>query len=204
MLGGAIVIEAVFSYPGIGLLDVPGDRCLRLPRAAGCVPHQQHRRRDRQPDRGPDVRLPRPTDRGGLTWPSTRRPPKRPSPDSPRRLAWNRRRRAFAGHWAVYRRNRHGMIGLSILVFFILAGACVAFPGQPRSDRRLVSRRVCPTIRPTPGYPLGTDNFGRSVLSLIIVGSRISLLVGITATVCGHGARRIDRRGLGLLRRQQN
>ena len=34
------------------------------------------------------------------------------------------------------------------------------------------------------GYPLGTDAFGRSVLSLLIVGTRVSrLLVGLTATV---------------------
>jgi peptide/nickel transport system permease protein len=36
---------------------------------------------------------------------------------------------------------------------------------------------------PSLEYPLGTDNFGRPVLSLVIMGSRISLLVGLTATV---------------------
>lgn len=40
-----------------------------------------------------------------------------------------------------------------------------------------------PNSPPYAGYPLGTDNFGRSVLSLIIVGTRISLLVGVTATL---------------------
>jgi len=34
---------------------------------------------------------------------------------------------------------------------------------------------------PSLHYPLGTDNFGRSVLALVIVGTRISLLVGFTA-----------------------
>ena len=36
---------------------------------------------------------------------------------------------------------------------------------------------------PQAGYPLGTDNFGRSVLDLLIAGARVSLLVGITAAI---------------------
>jgi peptide/nickel transport system permease protein len=39
-----------------------------------------------------------------------------------------------------------------------------------------------PVSPPMAGYPLGTDSFGRSVLSLLIVGARVSLLVGIAAT----------------------
>ena len=34
---------------------------------------------------------------------------------APRHLAWARRRRAFATHWATFRRNRQGMLGLGIL-----------------------------------------------------------------------------------------
>ena len=40
-----------------------------------------------------------------------------------------------------------------------------------------------PFHAPSWQYPLGTDNFGRSVLGLVVMGSRISLLVGLTATV---------------------
>ncbi len=36
---------------------------------------------------------------------------------------------------------------------------------------------------PSSEFPLGTDDFGRSVLDLVIYGSRISLLVGFAATV---------------------
>ena len=50
---------------------------------------------------------------------------------------------------------------------------------------------------PSLEFPLGTDNFGRSVLDLVIYGSRISLLVGFAATVVTmHGRRRRDRRRL--------
>ena len=40
-----------------------------------------------------------------------------------------------------------------------------------------------PFERPSAEFPLGTDDFGRSVLDLVIYGSRISLLVGFAATV---------------------
>ncbi len=36
---------------------------------------------------------------------------------------------------------------------------------------------------PSADYPFGTDNYGRSVLTLTIWGSRISLLVGLAATL---------------------
>jgi oligopeptide transport system permease protein len=36
---------------------------------------------------------------------------------------------------------------------------------------------------PTPGYPLGTDNLGRDMLSRMIYGARVSMLVGLGAQV---------------------
>lgn len=99
-----------------------------------------------------------------------------------RRLAWRRRRRAFSGHWAVYRRNKQGMAGLIILGFFILVALAAPLLVSP-DEIDPASAQGLPAHSPYSGYPLGTDNFGRSVLSLIIVGARISLLVGITATI---------------------
>ena len=40
---------------------------------------------------------------------------------------------------------------------------------------------------PTAGYPLGTDQAGRSVLDLVVWGSRPSLLIGVIATVLTIG-----------------
>jgi len=105
---------------------------------------------------------------------------------SPRQLVWQRRKQALARNWKLYRKNRQGMTGLLILLFFtvlalvspLLVGPTSIEPATATGD---------PTSPPYSGYPLGTDNFGRSVLSLIIVGSRISLLVGITATFVAVG-----------------
>ena len=38
IIGGAILVETVFTYPGIGLADLPGGHQPRLPGAAGRVP----------------------------------------------------------------------------------------------------------------------------------------------------------------------
>ena len=40
-----------------------------------------------------------------------------------------------------------------------------------------------PLHPPTWGYPLGTDNYGRSVLTLTIQGAKVSLLVGLAPAV---------------------
>jgi peptide/nickel transport system permease protein len=85
-------------------------------------------------------------------------------------------------HWSMYRRNRQGMVGLAILVFFTI----VAIVGPLLVDPAQLDPSQAPGVPlspPSPGYPLGTDNFGRSILALIVEGARISLLVGFTATL---------------------
>src|SRR5262249_31434043 len=41
---------------------------------------------------------------------------------------------------------------------------------------------------PSLEFPLGTDEFGRCILSRILFGARLSLLVGVIATAIGAGA----------------
>lgn len=101
---------------------------------------------------------------------------------SPRQLIWRRRRESLGRNWGLYRQNRQGMVGLGVMVFFILLA--LASPLLVSADKiEPATAQGLPNHVPYAGYPLGTDNFGRSVLDLVIVGSRISLLVGITATL---------------------
>jgi peptide/nickel transport system permease protein len=100
---------------------------------------------------------------------------------SPRRLAWQRRRRTTLRNWHLFRKNRQAVIGLSILIFFGFLAVIAPFVVSPESIDPATAPGV-PNSPPSAGYPLGTDGFGRSVLSLLIVGSRVSLLVGLTAT----------------------
>jgi peptide/nickel transport system permease protein len=105
-----------------------------------------------------------------------------PPPANPRRIAWARRRRALKGYWATYRRNKQGMVGLVILVFFI-ALALLA-PLLVDENQISVAHATGPVYSPpTIEHWLGTDKFGRDVLSMLIYGSRISLLVGFSAAI---------------------
>jgi len=101
---------------------------------------------------------------------------------SPRLLAWRRRRISLARNWRLFRANRQAMLGLTILVGFGLLALLSPVLVSP-DDIDPAAAEGAPNSPPSAGYPLGTDNFGRSVLDLIIVGSRISLLVGLTATL---------------------
>jgi peptide/nickel transport system permease protein len=102
---------------------------------------------------------------------------------SPRRIAWQRRRRAFARAWAQYRSHVPGMIGLGILLAIVLM-ALLAPVLASEDDLRAVNAVDNPIwATPTEFAPLGTDSLGRSVWAQFVWGARISLLVGLAATV---------------------
>ena len=101
---------------------------------------------------------------------------------SPRALVWQRRRTTAGVHWATFRRNRQGVTGLVILSFFVL----VAIVGPMFIDPAAIEPATAdgPLLAgPSFAFPLGTDNYGRSVLLLMVEGARISLLVGFTAAM---------------------
>ena len=89
--------------------------------------------------------------------------------------------------WLRIRRNRLAMAGLVIvgLLLFIAAFAPWIAPHDPLAQD--LSRRLLPPG--TPGNLLGTDDFGRDILSRILYGARITLyiiaLVAVTAPVLG-------------------
>jgi peptide/nickel transport system permease protein len=103
-------------------------------------------------------------------------------PPSPRAISWARRRRGLAGVWRSYRRSPMGIAGLLILLFF-MAIALLAPLISDSSGLRAIEATGKPIEAPSFRFPLGTDNLGRSVLTLTIWGSRISLLVGFGATL---------------------
>jgi peptide/nickel transport system permease protein len=99
-----------------------------------------------------------------------------------RSLTWQRRRMAVAAHGKTFRRNRQGVTGTAILTLFVL----VAVVGPMFVDRASIAPATAdgPLLAaPSFDYPLGTDNYGRSMLALMVQGARISLLVGFTAAM---------------------
>ena len=101
---------------------------------------------------------------------------------SARQLTWRRRATSWRRGWAQFRAHQSGMIGLGILaVFIVVALAAPLISSRSGLD---VTRADGPVLGgPSGSYLLGTDENGRSVLTLLIWGSRISLLVGLMATV---------------------
>lgn len=92
------------------------------------------------------------------------------------------RRRAYRETWHLFRQNRRGMTGLVILVFFsLLALLSPVLVSTTDIDTALAPG--IPNQSPSAGALLGTDLFGRSVVDLLIVGSRVSLTVGLLATL---------------------
>ena len=89
------------------------------------------------------------------------------------------------------RRNPIGLLGAVVvaLVIVVAALADVLAPYDPVSQ-------IAPVLRPPGGaYALGTDDFGRDILSRVIHGSRVSLYVGVVSV----GIALVSGSVLGLL-----
>ncbi|MCL6667054.1 ABC transporter permease [Streptomyces sp. NPDC001102] len=104
------------------------------------------------------------------------------APATPGRLARQRRRQSAARFWRSYRTHRAGMIGLAALVLFALM-ALTAPLTVGSGVAGVTDAPGAPLEAPSLDFPLGTDRFGRSVLGLVVWGSRVSLLVGLLAAV---------------------
>lgn len=102
---------------------------------------------------------------------------------SARRIAWLRRRRALAEAWRSYRSSVPGMAGLVILVAVVVMALLAPWIAD-EAQLRAVNAIDNPTwASPSEHPPLGTDKFGRGVWEQFVWGARISLLVGLAATV---------------------
>ncbi len=97
-------------------------------------------------------------------------------------VASQRRRMAFARFSTGFRHDRAGMAGLAILAVFV-ATAILAPILIPESALDLTKATGGRLESPSWSYPLGTDESGRSMLLLLAWGTRISLTVGLAATV---------------------
>jgi peptide/nickel transport system permease protein len=72
-----------------------------------------------------------------------------------------------------------------VLILIVLAAIFAPYLGLPDPYQGSMIRRLRPIG--TPGYPLGSDELGRSMLSRLIYGGRLSLLLGLLPVVCAFG-----------------
>jgi peptide/nickel transport system permease protein len=80
--------------------------------------------------------------------------------------------------WRRFRGSRTGLAGLGLVVALMILA--VVAPAVAPLDPQTTSMS---TLSPpgTPGFPLGTDNLGRDILSGVLWGTRVSLTVGVCA-----------------------
>ncbi|MFJ8313658.1 MULTISPECIES: ABC transporter permease [unclassified Streptomyces] len=102
------------------------------------------------------------------------------APGKPGSLAWARRRDSLARFWRAYRTHRAGLYGLAGLA--LIALIALTAPLTVGQDVQSVTSAPGSALEsPSGQFPLGTDQFGRSLLGLLIWGARISLAVGLLA-----------------------
>jgi len=97
----------------------------------------------------------------------------RAAPARRSRLAW------LKGVVAAFNANKTSWIGLVVFSAVVLAAilAPLIAPHDPLEQDILA--RLLP---PQEGYLLGTDYFGRDILSRLLYGARISLVIGVAST----------------------
>ena len=100
---------------------------------------------------------------------------------SARTIARRQRAAAWRRNWTLFRGHRSGLVGLLILCFFV--AIALAAPLLADAEGLKVTKATGGVLEPpSREFWLGTDENGRSVLTMLIWGTRISLLVGLLAT----------------------
>jgi len=100
-------------------------------------------------------------------------------------IAMQRRRATAVRVWKQFRGSRQGMIGLAVLALFVLVALAAPLLADVRELNPVFSRSSGNPQWGTPSEfpPLGTDHIRRSVWAQFVWGSRVSLFVGLAATV---------------------
>lgn len=86
----------------------------------------------------------------------------------------------MARFWRQYRSHRGGVFGLAVLT--VIAVLALAAPLLAGEESRSVTDATGGALEePSGEFLLGTDQFGRDVLALLLWGTRVSLMVGLLA-----------------------
>jgi peptide/nickel transport system permease protein len=89
------------------------------------------------------------------------------------------------GTWRRFSTHRLALAGMGVIGAFILFALLAPWLAPHDPIRQSLPDAL---LGPSARFPLGTDEFGRCVLSRVLHGARLSLLVGVLATVIGASA----------------
>lgn len=79
-------------------------------------------------------------------------------------------------------RNPKALFGFTVILIFFLVAIFAPYLAPHDPNKQALSKRFIPPVWSPKGnwtHPLGTDAFGRDLLSRLIFGSRISLIIGL-------------------------
>lgn len=86
--------------------------------------------------------------------------------------------------WRIFRKNKLAIVGGSIIGIFILLAIFAGVVAPEGIDEQKVSDDPEALLnKPSSDYWLGTDEFGRDILSRAMYGARLSLSVGFASVV---------------------
>lgn len=96
---------------------------------------------------------------------------------------WLSLKRGLLEFWRTFRRNRLGLLGAFLVLTALLAAILAPWltPYSPTQVIRDENGRGLTFAPPSAHEPLGTDDAGHDVWTLLIFGARISLTVGFLA-----------------------
>lgn len=84
--------------------------------------------------------------------------------------------------WNAFKRNRPAMVGAVLIVLIVL----VALAAPLLAPHDPLTQSTINRLKPPGGeHLLGTDDYGRDVLSRIIYGTRVALMVGVLSVAVG-------------------
>ena len=84
----------------------------------------------------------------------------------------------WAVSWNIFKKNKLGLVCLVVVVLLCLVAVFADFIVPYNPDATNLSMRL---MAPSAEHLLGTDEFGRDILSRVIYGCRISLSVGVVS-----------------------
>ncbi len=88
------------------------------------------------------------------------------------------KRRPWRDVWHSLKKNKSALFGMAIIFLLFFFAITADFIAPYGIDEQNLALGI---VKPGSGYPMGTDNFGRDIMSRIIHGSRISLMVGFVS-----------------------
>ena len=189
IITGSFVIELIFNIPGHRPVLRHGGQRARLLGRDGPDGAALGDRHHRQPGRRHPLRHPRPADPGRASADGCRTRPtsasdgaRRSSPRSARPARRSGSRTSGATPGAATVRNKGAVVAGAIVRRSSSSTACrLADRLAVRPERGQLRDRV--RRRPSLAHPLGTDKFGRDLLTRTALGGRVSIGIGFGATL---------------------